>query len=307
MLYLNQYLETIQAERAASENTIISYKKDLEDFAEYLKNKSKGELHTEANDIDQYIIFLSKNNIAPRSINRKISAVKNYYNFLLSENHIDYNPALLVDLPKYSSKLPNILSVEQIKLILDFCNSSDADDATRMRAMIHLMYASGMRVSELVSIKVKDLVSGVSGDLQIRNNFSIKGKGGKDRIVVINDSAKAALCDYLAIRDRFIFGKSSKAKEYFFASSSALGHMTRQNFAKQLKKIALESSLDPAMVSPHVLRHSFASHLLEGGADLRVIQELLGHADISTTQIYTHVRSELLKKTIDNFHPLKND
>jgi integrase/recombinase XerD len=305
MQYIEQFLEMTVAERGIAKNSLLSYKRDLLDFREFLTKNKLSELETSSRDIESYIVSLSNNNIAARSINRKISTLKSYYNFLISEGHSDYNPSLIVDLPKYSSKLPDILSIDDIRSLLEYCNQDSSPEGIRLSAMIHLIYASGLRVSELVSLKLVDIASGYTFS-DIRKTFVVNGKGGKERIVVINDKAVQAIKSYLKIRDDFCKGKSSNAKQFFFASSSQEGHMTRQNFAQQLKKASLNSGLNPDIISPHVLRHSFASHLLEGGADLRVIQELLGHSDISTTQIYTHVQTGHLKKTLEQFHPLKN-
>lgn len=304
MQYIEQFLEMTVAERGITKNSVLSYKRDLLDFRKFLNKNKLSELKILSDNIDSYIKNLSDNSIAARSINRKISTLKSYYNFLISEGYTNYNPCLIVDLPKYSSKLPEVLSIENIKTLLEYCNQDKSPEGIRLSAMIHLIYASGLRVTELVSLKLVNIASGFNS-LDIRKTFSVKGKGGKERIVVINDGAKQILIEYLKIRELFCKGKSSNAKEYFFASSSKEGHMTRQNFALQLKKASLNSGLDPDIISPHVIRHSFASHLLAGGADLRVIQELLGHSDISTTQIYTHVQTDHLKKTLDQFHPLK--
>ncbi len=304
MQYIEQFLEMTVAERGITKNSVLSYKRDLLDFREFLNKNKLSELKILSDNIDSYIKNLSDNSIAARSINRKISTLKSYYNFLISEGYTNYNPCLIVDLPKYSSKLPEVLSIENIKTLLEYCNQDKSPEGIRLSAMIHLIYASGLRVTELVSLKLVTIASGFNS-LDIRKTFSVKGKGGKERIVVINDGAKQTLIEYLKIRELFCKGKSSNAKEYFFASSSKEKHMTRQNFALQLKKASLNSGLDPDIISPHVIRHSFASHLLAGGADLRVIQELLGHSDISTTQIYTHVQTDHLKKTLDQFHPLK--
>ena len=294
------------AERGITKNSVLSYKRDLLDFREFLGKHKLSELETSTDNIENYIKDLSANNIAPRSINRKISTLKSYYNFLISEGYTKHNPTLIVNLPKYSNKLPNVLPIEDIKALLEYCNQDKTHEGIRLSAMIHLIYASGLRVSELVSLKLIEITSGIKAS-EVRKTFAVKGKGGKERIVVINDKTKQVLGEYLEIRENFCKGKSTNAKQYFFASSSKEGHMTRQNFALQLKKASLNSGLDPDMISPHVLRHSFASHLLEGGADLRVIQELLGHSDISTTQIYTHVQTDHLKKTLDQFHPLKKE
>jgi integrase/recombinase XerD len=305
MRYIEQFLEMVVAERGISKNSLISYKKDLEDFNIFLVQKALCELKVKSHDIETYIqIYLSKNNLSPRSINRKISTIKSYYNFLISENYTDYNPTLIVDLPKYTNKLPKILLVQEIKSLLEYSVKDSSYEGIRLSAMIHLLYASGLRVSELVSIKLTDITSG-PGSSEIRKTFAIKGKGKKERLVIMNEKTKKILTQYLKIRENFCKGKTQKSQQYFFVSSSKEGHMTRQNFAVQLKKVSLECGLDPKNISPHKLRHSFASHLLEGGADLRAIQELLGHADISTTQIYTHIQTTQLKKTLNQFHPLK--
>lgn len=303
MLYIESFLEMTLVERGITKNSLISYKKDLSDFADFLHSAKLTETLLRPQDIEQYINFLSQSLLSPRSINRKISTIKSYYNFLISESITDFNPVLTVDLPKYQSKLPNHLSIDEMKILLEYCIKNESPEGVRLSAMLHLLYASGLRVSELVGLKISSLVVGTDSH-KIRNTFSVQGKGNKERIVVINDKAINALQKYLKIRDHFAFGKSSKAKEFFFVSTSRLGHMTRQNFAIQLKNACTQAGLDASRVSPHVLRHSFASHLLDGGADLRVIQELLGHADISTTQIYTHLRSGQLKNTLESFHPL---
>ncbi len=303
MQFIEQFLEMMLAERGIAKNSLLSYKRDLEDFQEFLKHSRLTEIEAKDSDISKFIALLAKSGISARSINRKISTVKTYFIFLISENHTDYNPVLVVDLPRYISKLPEFLSIDDIRILLEYCKRDNSSDGIRLNAMIHLLYASGMRVSELVSLKITDITSG-NNFSEIRTSFMIRGKGSKERIIVINEQAKLALMEYLKIRDSFCLNKSQKSKSYFFVSSSVAGHMTRQNFALLLKKASLNAGLDPERISPHALRHSFASHLLENGADLRVIQELLGHSDISTTQIYTHVQTAHLKKTLKEFHPL---
>lgn len=303
MQFIEQFLEMMIAERGTAKNSLLSYKRDLRDFVEFLRKIKLTEFKIKDSHISKFIEELSRKGLSPRSINRKISTLKTYYTFLISENHTDYNPVLIVDLPKYTNKLPEFLKVTDIKHLLEFCKTDLTPDGIRLNAMIHLLYASGMRVSELVSIKLTDITSGLNFS-EIRKTFLIKGKGEKERALVINEQAQHALKEYLAIRNVFSFGKNPKSKNYFFVSNSSQGHMTRQNFALLLKKAAINAGLDPEHISPHTLRHSFASHLLEGGADLRVIQELLGHSDISTTQIYTHVQTSHLKKTLQDFHPL---
>lgn len=301
-MYFEQFFETLLVERAASHNTIIGYQRDLYDFVEFVKSLKTNLLEINASEIDQFIVYLSKNGISARSINRKISVLKTYYNFLISEGYISSSPALNLDLPKFINKLPQILSADQIKNLLSCTSKTKTQEGIRLKAMIHLIYASGMRVSELVSLKLADIICG-AGNLTVRSNFTIKGKGGKERLILISEKARLVLQEYINIRERFI-ERGNQNNKFLFPSDSRQGYLTRQYFAKQLKQAAIEAGLDPDLVSPHILRHSFASHLLSGGADLRVIQELLGHANIATTQIYTHVGTNELRDVIDKFHPL---
>ena len=303
MEFTEQFLEMMVAERGIANNSVLSYKRDLLDFSQFLSDKKISELDTKTENIRDWIEYLADRGLQSRSINRKISTIKSYYEFLISEKYTNFNPCLMVDIPKYQAKLPNALSIQEIKTLLTYCEQEKGPEGVRLKAMLHLLYASGLRVSELVSIKLTDvLVNQLSKD--IKKVFSIVGKGNKERMVVINEQAARSLADYLAIRDGFIKKKYPKSQLYLFASSAGNGHMTRQNFALLLKQAAIKAGLKPENISPHSIRHSFASHLLEGGADLRVIQELLGHADISTTQIYTHIQTHHLKQALD-LHPLK--
>lgn len=302
MEFIEQFLEMMIAERGIARNSVISYQNDLLGFHKFLLQNHLSPLNVQTENVRNWIEYLAKNDISPRSINRKISAIKNYYEFLISEKYTQHNPCLLVDLPKYQAALPSVLSIEEIKILLLCCNGDTSEAALRLKAMIHLLYASGLRVSELVSIKLTNiLVNQLSKE--IKKIFPIAGKGNKERMVVINEKTIASLQEYLIIRHKFINQKHPNSKLYLFPSSSVSGHMTRQNFAILLKQISIKAGLDPKNISPHALRHSFASHLLDGGADLRVIQELLGHTDISSTQIYTHIQTKHLKLALEN-HPL---
>ena len=299
--YIEQFLEMLLAERGLSKNSAASYKKDLDDFTLYIKDHNITDSTTiTIENIREFVHSLSKNNISSRSIARKLSAIRGFYSFLVRESIIEENPAQLIDLPKYAAPLPMMLSVEEIKLILSACDEHNPDNV-RLTCMIHILYATGLRVSELVSLKITNLsLNQVTGEL--KNYITVIGKGNKERLVIMNDIAMRAVKDYLGYREFFIpIGKNSL---YLFPSLSKQGYMTRQNFALLLKNAATNVGIDPMRVSPHVLRHSFASHLLAGGADLRVIQELLGHADISTTQIYTHVQVHKLKDVMQQYHPL---
>jgi integrase/recombinase XerD len=300
---LEQFLEMMVAERGLSKNSVISYKNDLVVFLSYLKIININPNEVDSSHIREVVRNFSKDGISPRSIARKISAIRSYYDFLVSEGAIQENPAKTLDIPKYSVKLPDILSVNEVQRIVCSLNK-DTPEMIRMLAMFHLLYATGLRVSELVSLRFDNLMIDTHKKT-IKNYIYISGKGGKERVVLVNDHALAAIGRYLGYRLMFISSKKSEA--YLFPSKSTSGHMTRQNFALLLKQVALDAGIDPSRVSPHVIRHSFASHLLAGGADLRVIQELLGHVDISTTQIYTHVANNQLREILNKCHPLSID
>jgi integrase/recombinase XerD len=304
MEYLEQFLESQIAERGSSRATIQAYKKDLLDYFQYLKNAQKDSLNVEVSDLNSYVIKLSSAGISPRSIARKISAIKGYYNFLLSEKIIKDNPAMNVDRPKFSSKLPNYLTDEEFKLLAEYLMSSKNVDAIRLKAMILMIYSSGLRVSELISLKISQFDIDLDLMKLKSEQIIVKGKGSKERIVLLSSSAVRALEEYLTLRENFINHNSSIQQRYLFPSISSAGYMTRQNFALLLKKVAFLAGLNPDKISPHVLRHSFATKLLSSGADLRVVQELLGHSDISTTQIYTHVNYKRLKDILKSKHPL---
>jgi integrase/recombinase XerD len=300
MQFLEQFLETSIAERGIAKNSVAAYKVDLLGFNNFLQaHKIPCPTLTNTENIRKYIRFLSVNGASPRSVARKISSMRSYYNFLLSENIITDNPTSLVDIPKYHSKLPNLLSVDEIKRLIENSERNNSPDVLRFLAMIHLIYAAGLRISELVSIKMTNLAIDKETGV-IKNHIFITGKGSKERIVIINDKARSALANYIPHRSSFMKDAGS---QYLFPSKAKQGYMTRQNFALLLKQAAMHAMLDPERISPHVLRHSFASHLLAGGADLRVIQELLGHSDISTTQIYTHIETTRLREVMDQYHP----
>jgi integrase/recombinase XerD len=320
MDYLEQFVEMMVAERAIAKNTVNAYVHDVQEFNNYLSLNQIKLIQATERHIRDFLQKLHIQNINPRSIARKISSLRAYYNFLLQEQIIELNPASAVDTPKYTATLPDALSIENIKQLISYTESNSTPEGIRLDAMIKLLYAGGFRVSELVSLKITDLQIEYSttfkqrnknakldlidyNSIQIKPYFTIKGKGGRERMVIINDATIEALKKYLPLRAIFINDVNKKSHLYLFPSIASEGYMTRQNFALLLKQASLEAGLDPAKISPHILRHSFATHLLEGGADLRSIQELLGHADISTTQIYTHVQSTKLKQVLDEMHP----
>ena len=302
MQYLEQFYEMLIAEKALSKNSVAAYKSDLTHFANILAKQKIALPSANASDIRGYITLLGKQSISARSSARKLSSIRSYYDFLISEQIITNNPTSNVELPRYSKASPKILTVEDIKQLINSLNTSSTPEDIRIKAMIHLLYASGMRVSELVSLKLSSLRIDHAKQ-QISNHFTISGKGNKERMVIISQSALGSLTEYLEHHQLFIVNEKSAL--FLFPSPSASGHMTRQNFALLLKKAANGANIPTEKISPHIIRHSFASHLLKGGADLRVIQELLGHSNISTTQIYTHVANKHLADTVAKFHPLE--
>ena len=302
MNLIENFLETMAAERAASFNTIEAYRRDLEGLKEFIAEKELIELKLV--DLRGYIQHLQKQGYSSRSINRKISSVRQFYQFLTSEEIINDNPAIELDLQKQAKNLPKMLQIEEIDQLFNFLNQSTQEpEIIRLSAMIAIIYSAGLRVSELVSLKLNNFEFS-HGDL--KPVFKVIGKGNKERIAILNNQAQEKLKQYLVLRNEFIHKSQKKDCQWLFPSSSVQGHITRQRFAQLLKEFSVRAGFDPEIISPHVLRHSFASHLLANGADLRSIQELLGHSSINTTQIYTHVTGDKLKEVINKYHPLAN-
>ena len=282
MNYIDIFLEALSAEKGRSEKTLASYASDL-----HLADSaiSGGLMGATESDIQNYLSTLPDK---ASSIARKASALRGFYKFLMLEKIITKNPTANLELPKRNRALPKFLTVEEIELLIS--SAGDVRNSLRLRAMIELLYASGLRVSELCELPM----SGILG-----NKLLIHGKGAKERLVPMHDAAIHAL-------NKWIDARGDTDSKYVFPSNGKSGHITRDGFFKILKKCAILAGIDPNSVSPHVLRHSFASHLLAGGANLRAIQTMLGHEDISTTQIYTHVMPEKLKETVSNHHPFAN-
>lgn len=285
MNYTEVFLEALSAEKGCSKNTLSSYNNDLQHAQNTL-----GDL-TRVNET-QLQKYLSNLPDKPSSIARHASALRSFYKFLMLEKIISDNPAANLELPKRQKTLPKFLSGADIELLIS--SAGDTKNSTRMRAMIELLYASGLRVSELCELPISSVLG---------NKLLIRGKGAKERMVPIHHGAQAALAKWLDILENSDTTESVKTK-YVFPSTGKSGHITRDGFFKLLKKCAVLAGINPASVSPHVLRHSFASHLLAGGANLRAIQTMLGHEDIATTQIYTHVMPDKLRDTVVKHHPL---
>lgn len=301
------FLEMLGAERGAAVNTLDAYRRDLDDFVAFLASRGVGVASTARGDIAAFLERLAVDGLAPASRARRLSALRQFFAFLHREGIIAEDPAQGLAGPKTRRALPRILNVAEVDLLITAAHTRvggltgrERFRALRLAALVEMLYATGMRVSELVTLPRAVL----DGDGRV---LTIKGKGGRERLVPLTRAAREALTRYLGIDDG---GEEARAPlpraKWLFPSRSAEGHLTRQRFAQDLKDVAVEAGLDPARVSPHVLRHAFASHLLDRGADLRAVQQLLGHADISTTEIYTHVLEERLKRLVNEHHPLAN-
>ncbi|MFL2801670.1 MAG: tyrosine recombinase [Paracoccaceae bacterium] len=294
---LDCFLESLISEKNFSLNSIDAYKRDLMQLFE--KN-----IHRDLNLItENYILenlnFLGRLRTSNRSIARKISSYKHFFKFALKENWINKNPCLKLQSPNYINKLPETLSIDEINLLLNSSKVADSKDINNIRnnTLLELIYGTGLRVSELVSLPLNTINENSEVIL-------IKGKGKKERIVPISSSAKKAIINWLLFRKKMEI--KEKSKKYLFPANSNLGHISRVQFFNILKKITIHSGLINKKISPHVIRHAFATHLLSNGADLRVIQSLLGHSDIATTQIYTHVLEDKKKALVMKFHPFTN-
>lgn len=293
---LEAFLEMISAERGAAANTLTAYRRDLEGFSDFLGKRGGTLLSAETEDIRAYLGALTKSDMAPRTLARRLSALRQFYRFLLRETWREDDPAAAVESPRQGRSLPRILSEAEVERLLATATAQPGPEGRRLQAMLEVLYATGLRVSELVSLPL----SAVARDPRV---LIVRGKGGRERMVPLSDAAREALQGYLEHRKAFTTAGPSK---WLFPSRGADGYLTRRRLGQLLKALALEADLDPRRVSPHVLRHAFASHLLDNGADLRSVQQMLGHADISTTQIYTHVLSERLRSLVESHHPLAN-
>jgi integrase/recombinase XerD len=302
---IEMFLEMLSAERGAAANTISAYRRDLEDFRNFLHRRARLIAAAAPPDISAYVAEASAAGLKATSLARRLSAVRQLYKFLVAEGQVTADPTLGQAGPRKERALPKTLNVAEVDRLIETAaqRAGKAKGLERLRAvrlhcLIEMLYATGMRVSELVSLP-RDVLT---GDTRV---LTIKGKGGRERLVPLNGKARAALERYLQLgRESNDAVAATVATKWLFPSKSTQGHLTRQRFAQDLKNLAAEAGLDPDRISPHVLRHAFASHLLDRGADLRSVQQLLGHADISTTEIYTHVLEERLKKLVHEHHPL---
>lgn len=285
----------LAAERGAARNTLAAYARDVDDFAQWLAPKGTRVIDASADDIRAYLAGLGDVGLAARTQARRLSALRQFYRFLYGEGVRGDDPSQTVDRPRQGRSLPKLLSEDEVDRLLDAARDRDGPEGARLHALVELLYATGMRVSELVGLPV----GAVGGDPRF---LVVKGKGSKERLVPLSEPARIAVESYMPHRDHFLGRR--RESPWLFPSRGAQGHLTRHRLGQLLKELAREAGIDPARVSPHVLRHAFASHLLAHGADLRAVQQMLGHADISTTQIYTHVLDERLKTLVRQHHPL---
>jgi integrase/recombinase XerD len=304
-LWLEAFLEMLASERGAARNTLEAYRRDLEDCLAFLAQSGFSLATIESTNVATYLRVLSESGLAATSRARRLSALRQFFKFLSRENLITSDPVAGLVSPKRSRALPKTLSVTEVDRLLEAARrrsettvGRDRVRALRLYALLEVLYATGLRVSELVTLPRAVL----QGDGRM---LLVKGKGGRERLVPLNGVARNALDRFLNVGCEGAVDVAPMIKtKWLFPSRSAAGHVTRQRLGQELKELAAEVGLAPERVSPHVLRHAFASHLLDRGADLRAVQQLLGHADISTTEIYTHVLEERLKQLVQQHHPL---
>ncbi len=293
--HIESFLEMMQVERGASPNTLDAYGRDLADFTDFLAGRGLAPLNADGRAVAAYIASQADIGMAARTQARRLSCLKQFYGFAFAERLRPDDPTANIDAPRLGRPLPKYLRKEEVTALLDAARALEGSDGVMMTALLETLYAAGLRVSELVSLPL----SAVARDPTV---LVVRGKGSKERMVPLSDPARAALAAWKAERAALL--PKSKPSRWLFPSSGALGHLTRSGFAKMLARAAFKAGLDPAKVSPHVLRHSFASHLLAGGADLRSVQEMLGHADIATTEIYTHLIDDEANRLVRAYHPL---
>jgi integrase/recombinase XerD len=302
------FLDMLAAERGAGKNTLDAYGRDLADLEAHLTEHKRTLANATTQDLRNYLAVLARRGLSAASVARRLSAIRQLYRFLYGEGHRGDDPAAILEGPKRGRALPKVLSIGEVDRLLAFAREQAARAeglggrirAMRLVCLMEVLYATGLRVSELIALPA-------SAARRDERMLVIRGKGGRERLVPLNANARAAMRDYLGLLKEPQEPKQKADPKWLFPSFGASGHLTRQHAARELKELAVGAGLPAARVSPHVLRHAFASHLLQNGADLRVVQTLLGHADISTTQIYTHVLEERLKSLVRDLHPLADE
>jgi integrase/recombinase XerD len=295
---IEAFLEMLVAERGAARNTVEAYRRDLGNFAGFVKQNGSDLGAADSGHIRAYLADQEAAGMSPRTAARRLSALRQFFRFQYAEGVRVDDPSAAIDSPRQTRPLPKFLAEADVDALLERAHARTGPEGLRLAALLEILYASGLRVSELVSLPV----AAVRRDPRA---IIVQGKGGRERLVPLNDTARRAIESYLSVRPRYVKGDDDGP--FLFPSRAGSGHLTRHRFGQLLKELAVEAGLDPRKVSPHVLRHAFATHLLNRGADLRSVQRMLGHADISTTQVYTHVLDERLKSLVQEHHPLAKD
>jgi integrase/recombinase XerD len=294
--HIEAFLDMMGAERGSGVHTLSAYRRDLLDFAGHLSGKGRDPAKASRDEVRAFLASLSSSGMAASTQARKLSALRQFYGFLYTEGVRDDDPTQTIEAPRARRPLPKVLSGSDLEAMLNAASQDTSPEGLRLTLILEMLYGGGLRVSELAGMTLAAVRS--------KENFiRVTGKGNKERLTPLSSAARTALDAYLKVRDSFV-PKHDKNNRHLFASRSAEGFLTRRRFHQLLKAVALKAGIDPARVSPHVLRHAFATHLVEGGADLRSVQTLLGHADIATTQIYTHVARDHLSRVMRASHPL---
>lgn len=291
--HVENFLEMLAVERGASPRTLEAYRRDLDDVTGVLKHDPAT---ADSEGLRSYLDHMNTMGLAPRTAARRLSCLRQFFKFLYAEGVRADDPATALESPRLGRPLPKYLTAEEVERLLAAARGLEGRQGLRAAAMLELLYATGLRVSELVSLPLNAMPRNTPAII-------VRGKGNKERMVPVGEAALGALTAYLDVRESYI-PKAAKSSRWLFPSDSREGYLTRTGFALLLKEIAVAAGISPSRVSPHVLRHSFATHLLANGADLRALQQMLGHADISTTQIYTHVLDERLRRLVTENHPL---
>lgn len=294
--WVEAFLEMMSVERAAARNTLTAYGKDLTDAQAFLAAQGTSLAEASAEAVESYFAALGERGLAPATAARRRASVRQFYRFVLGEGWRSDDPSRRVDAPRKGRPLPRTLSRAEVDALIAAAAARDGAQGLRLACMVELLYASGLRVSELTALPLAVLARDPT-------HLIVKGKGGKERLAPLNAAARGAVKAYLEVRKTFL-PKGDAANPWLFPSRGKGGRLTPRRLAQLLDEAAADAGIDPARVSPHVLRHAFATHLLEGGADLRVVQTLLGHADIATTQIYTHLAGDHLRQVVETKHPL---
>ncbi|MAM33896.1 MAG: tyrosine recombinase [Micavibrio sp.] len=307
--WVDSFIEMLLTERGAALNTRQAYWRDLADYSVWLRdNKSKEVEKATTSDIKAYLKDLGNKThtkgeksgtIGNRTVARRLSALRQFYRFMISEDVLTEDPTTTIESPKQTRTLPKTLTEKEIDTLINVAGEKGTPESKRLVCLLEMIYATGLRVSELVGLPM----SAIGEDTQF---LMVEGKGGHERLVPVSDSAQKAIDGYLAVRDKFIGedDDGTLAKWVFPSKTSTSGHLTRQRFAQLLKDLSAAAGMEDGKVSPHIIRHAFATHLLKNGADLRSVQKMLGHADIATTQVYTHIIDEQKTKTVEEKHPM---